>query len=168
MAEAIGPMTYNIDIEGLYRLFDRFAYEAYKSNSAQISYQVDLADKTRFLAYCKMAKAFIAWFSDLPKLDLPKTGPIVINLEPSSITEMTNNEFVNTIIRLFAIARDETVKSNSTRAVCNMDSADKQRILDIIIKIEKFINEYVETVEEFDIPESAASEPITGAGRTGA
>lgn len=158
--------TNNHDVLGLYNRINRFIVELYKSVSSQSS-EVNEFDQVRALTYLDAIDRFHDWITAQPQLDLPETSPRIYMLDAPPIWDSTENESVNDIIRLFELARDELINSQTSRDGSNIKGFDSERFRNIVEKTRKFITDYVQPTTPLDLPESSPKRESSGSGETG-
>lgn len=158
--------TYNHDIVGFWNRINRFIIELMKSASSGVNAMNDY-DQQRLVSYLNALKLFHAWCVGAPQLDLVETHPREYVLEAAPAILPIENEAIDDLIRLFVIARDELVNSQSSRNACGLISFDSLRFTSVLFKAEKFLTEYVKVATPLDCPESAPSSPMTGSGKIG-
>lgn len=158
--------TYNTDVYGLVRRINRFIEEVIKSQSSGVS-KTSVFDVSRMRSYIMAMRAYLAWVTSQPELDLPETGPRPTNLPPSPVIPLIENESLYDVAVLFELARDELANSQSSRMSSNLIGFDAARFTAILDKSEKFIDEYVTAVDPLDLPETSPSKEVTGKGIQG-
>lgn len=158
--------TYNTDVYGLVRRINRFIEEVIKSQSSGVS-KTSTFDVGRMRSYIMAMRAYLAWVTSQPELDLPETGPRPTNLPPSPVIPLIENESLYDVAVLFELARDELSNSQSSRMSSNLIGFDASRFTAILDKAEKFIDEYVTAVDPLDLPETSPSKEVTGKGIQG-
>ena len=158
--------TYNTDVHSFVRRCNRFIVELMKSQSSGVSQTMPF-DVSRVLSYLTNLRAYLAWVTGQPLLDLPETGPMEINLPDSPSIQEIENESVYDLCLLIEVLRDEIANSQSSRLATNLISYDYKRATDIIMKIETFIKTFIAVVEPLDLPESSPMHDVSGAGRQG-
>jgi hypothetical protein len=156
----------NHDIVGLYNRMNRFLVEMNKSTSSQTS-EVNDFDFTRANTYLDAIDTFHAWVIGQPALDLPETAPRLYKLEEAVTFNQVENENINDIVRMFTLARDELINTQSARNPANLNKFDSARLTAIIQKIRLFLSDYVGVATPLDMPESSPARPSSGMGRTG-
>lgn len=162
---AAATQTYNSDVFSICRRLNRFIFEMVKSQSSGVSQTMPF-DVTRVRSYISSLESFIAWVVAQPLLDLPETGPQLMDLpEPIKLPPM-ENESVYDIVVLFDIAREELAGAQSSRLSTNLIKFDHDRLLATLTKITNLCN-YIEASEPLDLPESSPLHAMTGPGRTG-
>lgn len=168
MAEPVitAPSVYNHDLVGIWNRVNRFTVELVNSVSANTS-QVNTFDLDRLKSYLNNIRKYLSWITSQPLLDLPETTPRLYILEaPAAVPEMDNEEVAD-IVRMFELARDEVVNSQSARQGSGMVPFDVRRITAVIDKTEAFLSTYVEVVTPIDLPESSPDELMIMGGRRG-
>ena len=156
----------NHDIAGLNARLNRFIEELIKSVSSGTS-QVNIFDQTRLSTYLNAVDTYHAWVLSQPHLDLPETHPREIELEPNPTIPDVENENVNDVMRILAIARDELINSQSARDAANLNKFDSARLTAVIEKVRQFLAQYITVATPLDLPESSPQAAVSGAGRTG-
>lgn len=158
--------TYNHDISGLYRRFNRFIMELHYSVSSGGS-QVNRFDQERLMTYIDAIRAYQGWIVGQPQLDLPETHPKEYPLNPTPEVQDLENESIVDFIRLLEVARDEIVSSQSSRDAAGLKIFDNARLTANIDKVEAFLNQYVQEVTPLDLPETSPQTSMSGPGHTG-
>lgn len=158
--------TYNHDISGLYRRFNRFITEMVFSVSSGGS-QVNSFDQVRLSNYIAAIRSYQDWVESQPQLDLPETHPKEYPLVPTPEVPDLENESVVDFVNLLVVARDELVSSQSTRDAAGLKPFDSVRLTANINKLDAFLNTYVQDVTPLDLPESSPQTEMTGSGSTG-
>lgn len=158
--------TYNTDVYGLVRRINRFIEEVIKSQSSGVS-KTSTFDVSRMRSYIMAMRAYLAWVTSQPELDLPETGPRPTNLPASPVIPLIENESLYDVAVLFELARDELSNSQSSRMSSNLIGFDASRFTAILDKAEKFIDEYVTAVDPLDLPETSPAKEVTGKGLQG-
>lgn len=159
-------MVYNPDVAGLQRRINRFIIEMSKAASNQFSMMNDF-DQTRLQTYLNAIRAYVAWVTSQPQLDLPETSPKTYVLDADPTYELVENESIIDILRMLEIARTEIVNGQSARMPSGFISFDVTRVLSVVDKIENFLNDYVKVITPLDLPESSPSRASSGPGNTG-
>jgi len=158
--------VYNQDVLGLVNRINRFIVEVMKAASSGLSY-MNTFDLNRSKTYLDAVDSYHAWIKAQPQLDLPETAPRGYKLEPNPEVPDLENEDINDLIRLWEVARDELLSSQSSRMGCSMIAPDSARLESIIAKARAFLVDYVEPTQPLDLPESSPANPMSGSGRTG-
>lgn len=163
MASSQTGFTYNTDIFGLVRRINRFIEEVVKCQSSGVSKTTSF-DVARMKSYIVAMRAYLAWTTSQPELDLPETGPRQVALPTNPVIPMIENESLFDVATLFEIARDELAHSQSSRMSSNLIGFDANRFTAILDKADKFIDEYVVTIDPLDLPETSPSKemPVQG------
>lgn len=159
-------VVYNQDVLGLINRINRFIEESTKSVSSGLSYSNEF-DLNRLKSYLNAIDSYHNWIRSQPQLDMPETAPKGYQLEPNPEVPDLENEDINDLVRLFLVARDELVNSQSARMGCSMVVQDSARLTAIIQKARAFLTDYVEQVQPLDLPESSPANPLSGSGRQG-
>lgn len=160
--------VYNHDIAGLYRRINRFIVELARSTSSSGS-QMSSFDQRRLATYLDAVDAYKGWVVSQPQLDLPETFPRKQPLEaaPVILDSDLENESVIDVIRMFEVARDEAINSQSARQASGMVSFDDTRLTAIIAKARSFLETYIAVVTPLDLPESSPVREMTKPGAVG-
>jgi len=166
MAATNKQITYNHDISGFHRRFNRFIMELKKSVSSSVSL-VNTFDKKRLASYIGSLRSYQKWVTDQPELDLPDTHPRAYALDDNPEYADLENESIVDAIRMLEIARDELVRSQSSRAAAGLIVHDDQRLTAMIDKVDSFLTSYIEEVTPLDLPESSPQTEMSGDGQTG-
>ena len=166
MADKLDGTTYNTDIYGFAMRMNRFIIEIIKSQSSGNTGTMN-ADVQRIKKYVTALRSYLAWVVAMPILDLPETGPRSVKLPESPVIPPMENDSLFDIATMLEMAREELTNSDSSRASTNLNKFDQIRLVAILDKIDKFIDGYVVPIDPLDVPESAPSVPMTGAGLGG-
>lgn len=166
MAETSTVVINNHDIAGLNSRINRFIEELVKSVSSGTS-QVNMFDQKRLVSYLDAVDTYHNWVISQPNLDLPETHPRAINLTQAVFTQTVENDSINDLVRLFTIARDELVNSQSARDAAGLNKFDSERFRNVVLKCRKFLSDYIVPTNPLDLPESSPAVAQSGAGRTG-
>jgi hypothetical protein len=157
-------VTYNMDVLVIVRLLNRFIEEVSRSQSAGTT-QATSADVTRLLSYTAATRTFVNHVINQPVLDLPETHPRTIDLPSlSEIPDMENDAFFAAAM-LLETARDELIKSASTRLSSNLVPFDTTRLTAIIDKCDALVTQYIQVSTPIDLPESSPRSAMPPAGR---
>lgn len=153
MAKTTG-ITYNMDVLMLVRMLNRFIEEVSRSQSAGTT-QATSADVARLSSYTAAINTYLQHTIAQPVLDLPETHPRTIELPSlSGIPEMENDALFMAAT-LLETARDELIKSASTRLSSNLVVFDVTRLSAIISKCDALVSGYILTATPIDLPESS-------------
>jgi hypothetical protein len=166
MAAQQTGITYNTDIFGLVRRINRFIEEVVKCQSAGVS-KTSSFDIGRMKSYIVAMRAYLAWTINQPELDLPETGPRSVALPSNPVIPMIENESLFDIATLFELARDELANSQSGRMSSNLIGFDAARFTSILDKADKFIDEYIISIDPLDLPETSPSKELPVPGMRG-
>lgn len=166
MANQSAGTTYNTDIFGLVRRINRFIEEVIKCQSAGVS-KTSSYDVNRMKSYIIAMRAYLSWVITQPELDLPETGPRPTTLPPNPTIPMIENESLFDVATLFELARDELANSQSSRMSSNLIGFDANRFVAILDKADKFIDEYVVTIDPLDLPETSPGKEMNAIGLRG-
>lgn len=158
--------VYNHDVANLVRRMRRFKEEMIKSVSSGVSELIS-HDYERLNSYLEAIKFFKAWMIAQPVLDLPESSPEEIELGEMPEALLVDNDDLTLIIKLFELIEFELVNSQSARRSTGLVSHDALRFDSYIEKVELFLTDFVDQTSPLDLPESAPSIAMTGAGRTG-
>lgn len=153
MAKVSG-ITYNIDVLMLVRLLNRFIEEVSRSQSAGTT-QTTVSDVARLSSYTAAVNAYVQHAISLPMLDLPETHPRTIELPTLSGIPDMENDALFMAATLLETARDEIIKSSSSRLSSNLVPFDVTRITAIIGKCDALVANYILTSTPIDLPESS-------------
>ena len=153
----------NHDVLGLTRRINRFVTELVKSVSSGVS-EMTAHDLTRLRGYLSALRAYKAWVVSQPLLDMPETHPTDLPVPDPPDMPAVENESVADIIVLMSRLRDELLASQSARYASTLIGFDATRFDAIVLKIEKFLDDFVTVATPLDLPESSAASPLTGAG----
>jgi hypothetical protein len=159
--------TMNHDVVGMDARLNRFITEFYKSVSSSQGDEYIPFDVTRAEKYLGAITKYQAWVTDQPMLDCPETAPRMYDLAVRPVVDLVENESVNDMIRMMIIARDELANSQSARRPCGFNEFDNARLSSYVLKMEKFLSDFVAVATPLDLPESSPKAPTSGAGRTG-
>lgn len=158
--------TCNTDIDGLTRRANRFIMEIAKSQSSGISGTISF-DVVRAKSFIGGLRSYIAYFTGLPLLDLPETGPTEIDLPPKVVIPRMENDSSYDLAMLLQLLVDEMGDSQSSRLPTNLLAFDKTRALAILDRCDSFITTFITVVDPLDTPETSPSVPSTGQGLRG-
>ena len=156
----------NHDIVHLDALLRRFTSEVFKSVSSGSS-AYNLFDQARLTQYLTEIDRFHEWVVAQPQLDLPESHPTDYVLEEMPEVADVENESVNSLIKMFAVARDELINCQSARDPAGLQSHDSIRLKAIVEKIRQFLTAYIATTQPTDLPESSPQAASSGKGRKG-
>jgi hypothetical protein len=157
--------TCNTDVHSIFRRANRFIAEISKAQSSNIS-QTTPFDIVRVKSYVASMRSFLNHIVNQPWLDLPETGPMPIALPGEEPLPRMENESSYDVCLLFAMLRDETANSQSSRLPTNLIKFDYDRAVKILDKIDSMLA-YINASEPLDLPESSPREVLTGPGATG-
>ncbi len=152
--------VYNDDIAGINNRINKYIIEVQESASANVT-AVNAYDFKRMTDYLAAMTSYLNWIEDQPQLDLPKTHPKLLLLDPPPEIQKIENLFLIDCRRLWERARDETNLSQSARNATGMLEFDLTRLRKIIEKHEKYMTDHVAKVSPIDFPESSPSTPET-------
>lgn len=156
----------NHDIASLVKRLRRFKKEMVKSVSSNVS-AVGEHDLKRLNSYLEAIKAFKNWMISQPSLDMPETSPREIDLGVDGLVFDMENDDLGIIVDLMNTIEMELVNSQSSRIATGLIQHDSLRFDTYVSKIEKFLTDFVATNNPLDLPETAPSAAVTGAGSTG-
>uniref|UniRef100_A0A6M3L543 Uncharacterized protein n=1 Tax=viral metagenome TaxID=1070528 RepID=A0A6M3L543_9ZZZZ len=154
-------ICYNLDIGGLCNLINRYLTEIQSSQSAQQN-NVLTADLVRWTKYNENLRTYGQVCLNRPALDMPKTSPREMVLDPMTDKVNVSNEMVSHLTNYYLAFRDEMLLSQSNRQSTALMTPDMTRFTSIMDSIEKYITDYVVTQEPMDMPESSPAEPMVG------
>jgi len=157
----------NHDMVGLYNRLNRFCVEMHKSVSSSQADEFIEFDVTRLRTYLFAIKEYQKWMVAQPQLDLPETAPRKYTLDDPPVLDVVENESCNDVLRMLVICRDELTNSQSGRRPAGLNTFDDARLTAICLKVENFIDMYIEKATPIDLPESAPQRGISGPGRGG-
>jgi hypothetical protein len=159
-------VVYNHDVAGIHRRLNRFIVEMIKSVSNAGSLMNEF-DQKRLASYLNAMKAYVAWVTGQPALDLPETSPRPYSLDANPVYDLVENESVVDVVRMLELVRDEVVHSQSARNAAGLTKFDEARLLAIVTKVENFLASYIATVTPLDLPESSPMRTAATAGKLG-
>lgn len=160
-------ITQNHDIAGLCRRARRFKYEWAKSASGNVA-AVSQFDADRLRSYLGGLRAYVSWVQSQPELDLPEThGERMYDLGDMEKLPQVENEAVVDMMNLFDVLELELMSSQSSRLHSKLISHDERRLLTLMDKMERFLEDYIMQIQPLDLPESSPLQAGVGAGRTG-
>jgi hypothetical protein len=144
-------------------------YEVAKSQSANLT-DMRPFDRTRIDEYNAMLNRYAAWVTDAPDIDLPETHPrdYPIKYISVDVDADVENKALRDLIRMYRSLITELTNSQSARAANGLTVHDKRRFDLVMEKIAKFLNDYVDSTQPLDMPESAPSSEAVGEGYKGA
>ena len=119
-------------------------------------------DRIRIDSYLKALKDFKGWIVSQPFMDLPKTSPKQYDLGPSPIVPEMENMDSMVILELMKTAEEEVALSQSGQMTSGLIEQDADRWDKNILKVEKFLTEYVDSNSPLDRPDSAFVNPVVG------
>lgn len=153
--------TYNSDIVSLSDKYNRFIAEAGLSRSAN-GHIVNEADLKRFNAYLAGIIRLQGWIMSVPVLDLPATSPRKYCLSMITDVPEMESDGIRMLVRLLELARDELIRSQSSRMATGLNLYDNERLTTINEKIQMLLD----TVNEdgADYTESAPTVPMVSSG----
>jgi hypothetical protein len=158
--------TLNTDVVGYVARLDRYLIEAMNQASANTS-NLKSADFQRLLSYSSARRAYLDYVSDEPDLDLPESNPKEYILdEPPKMRAIESDDLAD-ICRMLELERYEMVHSPSARQSSGIIAFDKDRQVALIEKGERFLKNYVASVQPVDLPESSPRNETTGKGAIG-
>lgn len=156
-------VTYNTDIDGLIRRIDRAIVEVVKSQSSGVSQTISF-DVVRTRSYIAGIRAYIEYIVAQPTMDLPETGPRAVQLPNKPTIPLMENESLRDMATMLDLMRDEMSASQSSRLSSNLISHDLVRATSYLLRMDKFLTDYITVIDPLDLPESSPMSPITGAG----
>lgn len=156
----------NFEIAGIIRRARRFRFETVKAVSSSLA-NVSEADMTRSLSFLEALKSYIAHVVAQPALDLPESSPFEIDLGEPEKVDLPENESLIDLMVMYDLLEAEIGNSQSARQSTGLISHDHLRIMNLISKMENFLNSYVSDILPLDLPESSPLRKTTGEGRTG-
>jgi hypothetical protein len=74
------------------------------------------------------------------------------------------NESLRDMAVMLDLMRDEMSASQSSRLSSNLISHDLIRATSYLLRMDKFLTEYITVIDPLDLPESSPMAPMTGAG----
>lgn len=162
----VTTFVYNHDIRGLANRVNRFIKEMIASISSDVS-QMSVFDQERLQSYLDNINGYLAWVVASPQLDLPETSPMQWPLDPAEVVPQLENQAVTDIVTLLGLAREELINSQSARMGSGMIPFDATRFSAVILKAQKFLNDYIKTLTPIDLPASSPMAPMAPAGNKG-
>ena len=164
----MGELThvYNHDVLGLHRRINRFIEEVAKSTSSGGS-QVNEYDQNRLSTYLQAIKGYHDWVVAQPQLDLPETHPRTWPLQANPEIPEIENESAVDVVNMLELARDELVSGQSARNASGLIKFDSTRLMAVVDKAEKFLQDYISVVTPLDLPESSPMKQQTPPGKRG-
>jgi hypothetical protein len=158
--------TNNHDVAGLVRRLDRALVEVTKSQSTGISGTLPF-DATRLVAILASARSYIVWASSEPFLDCPASTPTYITVPCYGAVEEMDNDSAWDIAVLIDTAIMELQSADSGRISNGFPvTKDRERVQNLLTRIESLLNTFIMKVEPMDYPESSPRYPSTGQGNT--
>lgn len=159
--------VYNMDIVGLIQRLDRFITEmklCVSSNGSDFS----SFDQKRLEDYLGNLDTYLSWVVAQPALDLVESSPREFTVAEPTADVIVESELINDILRLMSVTREEIVNSQSSRRACGLISFDEARIRALLLKLNTFLTDYVQTNSNpMDLPESSPLVAMTPAGKKG-
>jgi hypothetical protein len=167
MSESFPVAVFNHDVVWLYDLLRRFHREMERSQSAPVSGMI-VPDQGRLESYLETTKQAVAWVQASPILDMPETHPRPYTLEAFPKEMNVENESINVILRLMRASAVELTNSQSARYSSRLQPFDEKRFMDIINKIETYLNDFIRaSAVPIDVPESSPEEDQVDDGAMG-
>lgn len=167
MSENFPEAVFNHDVVWLYDLLRRFHTELSRSQSAPVSGMIE-PDQIRLESYLKTIRDAITWIQASPILDMPETHPRPYPLEAFPEEVNVENESLNVILRLTRASAVELSNSQSARYSSRLQPFDEKRFLDLINKVDTFLNNFIRAQSvPIDIPESSPEENQVPDGNMG-
>lgn len=159
-------MVKNLDIAHLADMLSRDIREMNKSQSAHAAVLIP-PDVSRLVAYANSYQKYIDWAVAKSRdsngrfvtLDLPRTHPQDYPIQPTleNAEDGVDNELVRTIIRHLSAMRHEAIHSQSSQLASGLLPDDKGRLEAIIDRLLKLVEEYIETTDPTDQPETSVT-----------
>lgn len=156
----------NHDMVSLVRRMRRFKKELVKSVSSGIN-EFNEHDQKRLNSYIIAIKEFKSWMTSQPILDLPETSPMIIEVEDLIPSSDLENDDLALLVKLFEIIEAELVNSASARRSTGLVTHDAVRFDSYVVKIEKFLSDFLSQTNPMDLPESSPMVVSTGHGNRG-
>ena len=153
----------NHDLKGLLDRMARFKEEMLKSVSSGSS-ELNAFDMERLKSYLAATSAYIDWVQGQPALDLPESHPKEYSVADAPVQIAVESEIVNDLGRLFDVAYDELLHSQSSKKAASLISFDEARIRALLAKTTSYLDAYVAPQTPLDLPESS---PLVGAPTAG-
>jgi hypothetical protein len=145
---------------------NRFIEEVQKSVSSGVSFSNEF-DISRLKSYLDSVDRYHAWIKAQPQLDLPETSPRAYTLPAPPPDQDVENEDLGDVLRMFSLARDEVINSQTSRLGSGILAPDSARLTAVVQKVRAFLLDYIVPTQPLDLPESSPQDPMTGSGRTG-
>jgi len=158
--------TCNTDIDGLVRRANRVIFEISRSQSSNVSQTISF-DVTRSKSYVDGLRRYIQHVVSQPLLDLPETGPTLVDLPPKIVIPAMENESSYDMCVMVKLLVDEASDSQSSRLPSNFIPFDTARFNAILDKMDAFINNFITVVDPLDLPESSPGMALTPSGLRG-
>jgi len=161
----LATTTYNLDVFGVQRRYNRIIVELTKAVSSGVSL-TNSFDVARAQSYLKAMGSYLKWAHEEPKLDCPETGPTEQQLQANPPIPAIENESLYDLMQLVVIARDELCNSQSARNPFGIIDFDYTRQTTYLAKMTSLID-FIIANEPLDLPESSPMDPISGPGQQG-
>lgn len=167
MAESFPKEVFNHDVLWLYDMLRRFHTEIAKSQSAPVSGMIE-PDQIRLESYLGALRQAVAWVQSSPLMDMPETHPRPYELTPFPAEVDIENESLMVILRLIRAMAVELSNSQSSRFSSRLQPFDEKRFMDVVDKIEAFLNNFIRAHGvPLDLPESSPEEDQITSGFLG-
>lgn len=167
MAE-INLTVNNPDIRGLCERIDRVRYEILKSGSANLDV-IRTAVRSRITEWNEGLKKYAAVMASMPEMDYPKSYPenYVVKTLVTADMASVENIAIRDLDVLYRKMLIEMSNSASARHESGFKEDDVERFDAYMARIEKFLVDFIDSVNPQDFPESMPSEASITAGMTG-
>ena len=146
--------VYNHDVASLSQMLQRIGMEVHKSTSSNASF-INEHDFDRTMSYLDWLSKKLDWIAERPLMDLPESAPTIWNVDTPKQYDLVENEACNDILRLVFISLEEIQNSQSARLASGLIAPDLRRFRDVIQKLYDFMNNFVESTNPIDLPESS-------------
>jgi len=131
--------TYNMDIQTLATLINRFIFEALHSDSANIHTFTD-SDIARMNSFLESIRLKQAWIEEAPVLDTSHASPRKYCLAANTEIRAVESDGIRELVRLLAVMRDSLIRSDSTRQGNGLNAHDNNRLTNAIIKTQLMLD----------------------------
>jgi len=131
--------TYNMDVQTLATLINRFMFEALHSDSANIHTFTD-ADVVRMNAFLEAIRLKQAWIAEAPELDTSHASPRKYCLAANADIRTVESDGIRELVRLLAVMRDSLIRSDSTRQGNGLNAHDNNRLTNAIVKTQLMLD----------------------------
>jgi hypothetical protein len=155
MSSPIPLQVNNEDVVGIYDRMNRYVLEMMKCASSNVAQWLP-ADEERCASYTSAIREYIAWTVSQPQLDNPENHPEFFNVEVQVEKDQKHwlngkdpiqveNDSMRTVLRILIGARDNLIKSASSKMSSGLIIFDEARFLKNIDKLDALMANYIKT-----------------------